>query len=394
MRPTARCTSSTCTAKRSNIRFPSPTTSSPTSTCKAATTAGRIYRLVSPGFVAASERSNRWANSARRNLSPIWHPKTAGSARRLSVCSSSTRVGLSFRRSKLVKRSPSALGRLHALYSLQGLDSLSDDLLTLALDGFRTPPPPCTPCGSASRDCGGHRFCLPPSHELADDGDPLVRFQVALSLGEASPAAIVEPLARLARHIDGDGFLKTAILTSVVATAQPLARRLMADEPFLRQNDAAGVPRRVVGRCGRPIRIRAGNRPFDRCVFREPCVPSGRHAPGTRSGFRAAAPRLRAFSRERTPRAASATRPPPPSGALGPSRSTKSGRAEIASRRSVCSPLRRTDRRPRWPRSSRRRRPPICSRRPWPLWPIKRTRRWAGSCWPAGGVSAPRPAAR
>ena len=331
---------------------------------------GRIYRLVSPGLCA--KRSNRWANSARRNLSPIWHPKTAGSARRLSVCSSSTRVGLSFRRSRNWSnaRPPPWAGCTRSTRS-----KASTHCQTICSPSPSRIPNPAS--AHAVRLCESRLrrspILLAAVAQLADDGDPLVRFQVALSLGEASPAAIVEPLARLARHIDGDGFLKTAILTSVVATAQPLARRLMADEPFLRQNDAPVFLGELSAVVGGQSESCAGNRPFDRCVFREPCVPSSRHASGdSGSGFGALRRLDCGPSREK------GHREPPPRlgrrrlrGALGRRDRRKAAGAEIASRRSVCSPLRGTDRRPRWPRLSRRRRPPICSRRPWPLWPIE-----------------------
>jgi putative membrane-bound dehydrogenase-like protein len=197
---------------------------------------GRIYRLASPGF-------------ARKKVEPLGKlgsPELVAHLASENSWQRETAQRLLFERQdrsvvppleELVKRSPSALGRLHALYSLQGLDSLSDELLAVVLTDAepRLRAHAVRLCESKLRQSPA---LLSAVARLADDGDPLVRFQVALSLGEAPPEAIVEPLAKLARHIDGDGVLKTALLTSVVATAQPLARRLLADEAFLRQNDA------------------------------------------------------------------------------------------------------------------------------------------------------------
>jgi putative membrane-bound dehydrogenase-like protein len=200
---------------------------------------GRIYRLVSPGF-------------ARKKVEPLGKVGTAD----LVACLESengwrreTAQRLLFERQDrsvvpaleaLVRRSPTAVGRLQALYTLEGLDRLSDDLLSVAL--WDAEP---RIRAHAVRLCeprlGRSSALLVAVARLANDGDPLVRFQLALSLGDAPPDVILHALARLARHVEGDGLLKTAILTSVVATAQPLARRLLADDAFLRQNDAAAL---------------------------------------------------------------------------------------------------------------------------------------------------------
>ena len=68
-----------------------------------------------------------------------------------------------------------------------------------------------------------------------------MRFQLALSLGEAPGEAAVEPLARLARHVETDGLLSTAILTSVADNADRVARRLLADEAFLHRGAATAL---------------------------------------------------------------------------------------------------------------------------------------------------------
>jgi putative membrane-bound dehydrogenase-like protein len=200
---------------------------------------GRIYRLASPGFTR--KRFEPLGGLSSAELVPHlesqngWQRETA---QRLLFERQDRSVVPALE--ELVKRSPSALGRLHALYALEGLDSLSDDVLAPAL-------------ADAEPRLRAHavRLCEPRLRQspalfaavahLTDDDDSLVRFQVALSLGEAAPQDIVEPLAKLGRRSEGDALLKTALLTSVVAVAQPLSHRLFADEAFLRQAEAPAL---------------------------------------------------------------------------------------------------------------------------------------------------------
>lgn len=66
--------------------------------------------------------------------------------------------------------------------------------------------------------------------ELADDPDPRVRFQTALTLGEVDSPRRIEALAKIARRDCADRWVRTAILTSVSDDADNLLADLMADE--------------------------------------------------------------------------------------------------------------------------------------------------------------------
>jgi putative heme-binding domain-containing protein len=139
----------------------------------------------------------------------------------------------------LARHSSAPLGRLHALYTLQGLDRLSDDLLTLAISD--ADPRVCAHAIRLSEPrLKSSSQLLRAAARKTDDADGLVRFQLALSLGDAPAEATVAPLARLAHHIPGDELLRTAILTSVAYNADQLARRLLADESFLHESAATG----------------------------------------------------------------------------------------------------------------------------------------------------------
>jgi putative heme-binding domain-containing protein len=76
---------------------------------------------------------------------------------------------------------------------------------------------------------------------LTDDRDRLVRFQLALSLGNAEPLAAVGPLAQLARGAASDEVLRSAILTSVGTISDRVTLALLADDSFVSRVDAAGL---------------------------------------------------------------------------------------------------------------------------------------------------------
>jgi putative heme-binding domain-containing protein len=192
---------------------------------------GRIYRLMAPGSPPLSV--SRLGGLSSLDLVPklesenSWQRETA---QRLLVERQDRSVAAALEH--LARHSPAPLARLHALYTLFGLNSLSDEVLRAALGD---PEPRLR--AHAVRLCESRLRHSPDLlaavGRLADDGDPLVRFQLALSLGEAPRNAIVEPIVRLARYVEGDGLLSTAILTSAPDNADAVARRLIGDDKFL-----------------------------------------------------------------------------------------------------------------------------------------------------------------
>jgi putative membrane-bound dehydrogenase-like protein len=194
---------------------------------------GRIYRLTAPDsrqvrvlplgalssidLVRHLESENAWERETAQRL--LWERQDKSVVAALA---------------QLVRRSKTPLGRLHALYTLRGLDSLSDDVLIEALANSepRLRAHAVRLCEPRLRHSSS---LLTTAVRLTDDPDPLVRFQLALSLGEAASEAAVAPLAHLAEHVESDGLLNTAILTSVADNADLVARRLLADEAFLRR---------------------------------------------------------------------------------------------------------------------------------------------------------------
>jgi putative membrane-bound dehydrogenase-like protein len=111
-----------------------------------------------------------------------------------------------------------AQARLHALWSLDGLQALDDRILARALAdphaGVRE-----NAVRLAEQRMRGAAALLDAVLVLADDPDARVRFQVALTLGETLDARALPVLARLARTHADDPWMRTAILSSAVESA-------------------------------------------------------------------------------------------------------------------------------------------------------------------------------
>jgi putative heme-binding domain-containing protein len=127
----------------------------------------------------------------------------------------------------LVRDRPTPLARVHALWILQVLDSLGDDELTLALKdtdpGVRE---------QAARLAEGHlgdgSQVTAPLLALARDADPMVRLQVAFTLGFVTSDAnlALDALATIARHDIGDQWIRAAVLSSLPGRPADLMERL------------------------------------------------------------------------------------------------------------------------------------------------------------------------
>ena len=130
-----------------------------------------------------------------------------------------------------VKR-PTALGRLHALWTLDVLEALPTALLT---KGLRDPEARVREQAArlAERRIAHDPELLAAVLPMADDPDPMVRFQVALTLGEASDdRRTLEALGSLAVRDAGDSWTRTAVLSSVGKSASVLIEILAGKNRF------------------------------------------------------------------------------------------------------------------------------------------------------------------
>ncbi len=157
----------------------------------------RLDRLATAGLVAALDSPNGWQRDTAQQML-LWRKDTAA-------------VPLL---EKMTTDCQRALGRLHALCTLDGLGALTPALLRRALNdphpGVRR---------HAVRLCEGRLAKAPElGEELVKrihDDDPHVRMQLAYTLGEWDDARAGEALGRLALCDADDRYITAAVLSSV-----------------------------------------------------------------------------------------------------------------------------------------------------------------------------------
>lgn len=131
----------------------------------------------------------------------------------------------------LARDRPSALGRVHALWTLQALGSLGpDDLLPSLRDADANVRE------QAARLCDGHLDegspLVEPLLSLAHDRDAIVRFQTALTLGGVEDRGrSLEALTTIALADLGDPWTRAAVLSSIPGRASRLIDRLFEKSP-------------------------------------------------------------------------------------------------------------------------------------------------------------------
>jgi putative membrane-bound dehydrogenase-like protein len=204
---------------------------------------GRIYRLAPPGFrwrqtphlgqattaelVALLEHPNGWHRETAHRLIHERQDQSAVPALR-----------------QMIRLGKNPLGRLHALWSLDGLGKLANEDLAIGLNdasqGVRE---------AAVRLSESH---LETNRELRDRvlalaSDPVarVRFQVAFTLGEITDPRAAEALATIARRDGRDGWFRAAVLSSVPRHAGLLLASLLHDREFVKKQDGQVMLRSI-----------------------------------------------------------------------------------------------------------------------------------------------------
>jgi putative membrane-bound dehydrogenase-like protein len=192
---------------------------------------GRVFRLVSPDLKRIS--APKLANANRSTLvaqlaSPnAWNRETA---QRLLWERQDKRVVPELKRVAL--ESTSVLSRLHALYTLQGLDALNPSTLLPLVDSenarlrehvVRLSEPYLTDDAALFEAVSA----------LVTDADDRVRFQLAFSLGESPNADATGVLCMLAKSDGANGDIRIAILSSSAGRANEMLSQLAGDTEFL-----------------------------------------------------------------------------------------------------------------------------------------------------------------
>jgi putative membrane-bound dehydrogenase-like protein len=104
--------------------------------------------------------------------------------------------------------------RLHALWTLEGLSSLTDDDLTAALRNT-SPAVRENAVRLAEERIARSRALADAVIALAHDADPRVRFRAALALGDLMDDRVVPALAAIARADGDDRWVRAAVLSGI-----------------------------------------------------------------------------------------------------------------------------------------------------------------------------------
>ncbi len=198
---------------------------------------GRIYRLAPPQFQRRS--TPRLSEVTTQQLVEllqhpnVWHRDTA---HRLVFERQDPAAVALLRR--VQQDDSSDLGRLHGLWSLHGMNQLSDaDLLAGLSD-------PTAGVREHAVRLAEERSLSAPSEELlsgilrlADDSAQRVRFQVALSLGQFSDRRCEDALESIARRDARDPWTVNAVLSSSGTLAPKMLARLLQDSEFFTAPD-------------------------------------------------------------------------------------------------------------------------------------------------------------
>jgi putative membrane-bound dehydrogenase-like protein len=196
---------------------------------------GRIYRVVPEGFkqpaVPKLGRASTAELVATLQHPNAWHRETA--ARLLYERQDKSAIPAL---AQLAAQSPSALGRLHALYALDGLDALAEPYVFRALDD---PDPGVREHGVrlSERLIAARGPSDPLWRQLklrADDSEPRVRYQLAFTLGEVKRDEATDVLLNLIKKDVELPWMHAAALTSLAEGA---------GDVFIRLRDTPGFGR-------------------------------------------------------------------------------------------------------------------------------------------------------
>jgi putative membrane-bound dehydrogenase-like protein len=122
--------------------------------------------------------------------------------------------------------------RLHALYSLEGLNALDAEIVKKAMKD-------ASPGVRENAAILAERFpaCLAQLEEMTSDSSLMVAFQATLSLGEFKDKSVVPTLAKVLEKQGESNWFRTAVLTSEAGSSIDLLKELNKNGSFF--NEAA-----------------------------------------------------------------------------------------------------------------------------------------------------------
>jgi putative membrane-bound dehydrogenase-like protein len=228
---------------------------------------GRIWRIAPKGYVPRPPE--RLGDRSSAELVPFlahpnaWHRETAA---RLLYERRDTDVVDSVE--KLARDADWDIGRIQALYTLAGMDSLAEETLIDAL-GDSDPwvrvhavrlADSATPLSSALVEA------LVP---LAYDGNPHVRYQAAFAAAHFPMDRRIVALTAALKHDGADSWIRTAALSSLASGAGDVFIRLASDTEFLNAEHAAASLDQLAALTARTADARTIARAVD-AVYRIP----------------------------------------------------------------------------------------------------------------------------
>lgn len=197
---------------------------------------GRIYRLAPPGF-KPGKFSPLGDASVERLVKELENPNAwqRDTAHRLLFERQDQAAVAPLRDMLRASRLP--LARLHALWSLEGLDALeTSDLLQALAD--EAPGVREHAVRLAEPRLSKLSELLDRVLALAGDSNLRVRFQTAFTLGEIDDKRVTPALAAIARADAADPWVRAAVLSSAANRASSLLALLLADSDFAGNADA------------------------------------------------------------------------------------------------------------------------------------------------------------
>ncbi len=209
---------------------------------------GRIYRIVPDGFqqpkpaqLAALSTPQLVQLLAHTNS---WHRRTA--SRLLYERQSPDAIGPL---KSLASDSPSALGRMHAMYALDGMESLTDQIV---LDRLQDSSAQVREHAVrlAERVLDTSPAVRAKLYEMAGDDDIRVRYQLAFTLGDIPGTRSTQALAAVGQRDVCDPWIRLAILSSSLARAGELFSRLASDPQWCRQSEAGNFLEQLAEQAG------------------------------------------------------------------------------------------------------------------------------------------------
>lgn len=188
---------------------------------------GRIYRIVPKDAPSSYEQPRLGKASSKELVEVLGHENRWWrlTAQRLLLERQDRSVTPLLK--QMVQNHQMPQARLHALYTLEGLDALESSLLkSVLLDphpGVRE---------QAVRLAERHKDLADELAKMVDDPSARVAFQVGLSLGAFSNPKAEKALAELVQRRGDDYWVQTAVLTSPVGSSVDLLERLAATGYF------------------------------------------------------------------------------------------------------------------------------------------------------------------